>query len=576
MEKKEFDEKAQMMTLEALIASLLIIAAVLFVVSQVPPQAQHGGSFSNVQLNHYGDDLLNVLKKSSSTDAEAANYDNLIQYYIGENNYSELNILMENSLPDNVGYSVSLVSGDDKELLFSNGYPVGEQVVVSEIVVSKNVGLGGIAGAPAGIRKVTKTFPVDSLIIPMDDDNDEDGTDQKNILKAMGLVYHIANGTYSDGKAIPVWQIFQDPRNDTYMYFDWKIDSNDKPSNVSNGIDNKREYAGGPYIIDSTDLTSEIRQNILNASKMNFTTDDDDVIVHQVIIEFTYWPAVEMVKAPKIGVYPPEGNYSSELNDTIEKYYEHSGIPYIQLNDEMIIDGKLDDIDIITVPHANLSLIPDDVATKIINWVSDGGTIHAECLSLTTLDAKVEVIDGNNHPWYGFIGIKNILENEGSDYAFGRSMIFVGNSSLPGEDNTNNYGDYADPGACFDVLAQSGDINGQLPGSSNASVPAFKLIHDSDGIINHSMINPDLVILSGAGINKNEDSNSDSNSIMYVSAPFDKGFVTYLAGYDMSVDDEGNPTPHKERLMFHTVFYPGFGKIYDYGVVELQITMWYK
>ncbi|MCL7414249.1 MAG: hypothetical protein M8353_11680, partial [ANME-2 cluster archaeon] len=131
MEKNDLEEKAQMMTLEALIASLLIISAVLFVVSQVPPQAQQGESFSNLQLNHYGEDLLNILKKSPSP---VADYDNLVQYYIAENDYSELNALMEDSLPDNIGYSVSLVSGNDKELLFSNGYPVGEQVVVSEIV----------------------------------------------------------------------------------------------------------------------------------------------------------------------------------------------------------------------------------------------------------------------------------------------------------------------------------------------------------------------------------------------------------------------------------------------------------
>ncbi|MCL7414419.1 MAG: hypothetical protein M8353_12555, partial [ANME-2 cluster archaeon] len=99
MERKQFNEKAQMMTLEALIASLLIIASVLFVASQVPPQAPQGVGSSNMQLKHYGEDTLNILTKSPSPHED---YDNLLQYYIGENDYGDLKDLLENSLPDNV------------------------------------------------------------------------------------------------------------------------------------------------------------------------------------------------------------------------------------------------------------------------------------------------------------------------------------------------------------------------------------------------------------------------------------------------------------------------------------------
>lgn len=580
MEKKEFDEKAQMMTLEALIASLLIIAAVLFVVSQVPPQAQHGGSFSNVQLNHYGDDLLNVLKKSPSPVPE---YDNLIQYYIGENNYSELNALMEDSLPDNVGYSVSMVSGDDKELLFSNGYPVGEQVVVSEIVVSKNVGLGGIAGAPAEIRKVEKTFPAGSLIIPMDDTYQPDNDTSDSyipLLKGMGLVYHIANGTYSDGEPISVWQLLEDPRGHTYnLSFTLTTNTSDNPRNPTTGW--RRKYAGGPYFIDASDLTPEIKSRILNASEDSPVA--YHVIIHQTMEPLYHYPVVEMKMAPKIAAYPPDdwenwgenGNtspkppesvyYESKLNETIGKYYIHSDVPYIIINDSMIKNGTLENIDIVTIPHADISPMPNDVANIFIDWVSNGGTVHAECKSLTTLDAKVETIDGNNHTWYGFIGVEYNLAS-----ADGKSMIFIGNSSIPGEDNTGAYGSYADPGSCFDVLAQSGDDEGILPGAGGSAVPVFYIKNS-----NYSLLNPDTTVLAGAG--QYRDSNSPYNdTLSYVSAPFDKGFVTYLAGHDLSEDYAGNPTPHKERLMFHTFFYPGFGKIYDYGVVELQITMWYK
>ncbi len=567
MEKKEFDENAQMMTLEALIASLLIIAAVLFVVSQVPPQTQHGGSFSNLQLNHYGDDLLNVLKKSSSP---VADYDNLLQYYIGENNYSELNALMEDSLPDNVGYSVSLVSVDDKELLFSNGYPMGEQVVVSEIVVSRNVSLGGIGKAPAQIRKVDKTFPAGSLIIPMDDtyQNDPDTTDSYvPMLKGMGLVYHIVNGTYSNGKAIPVWQILQDPRNNAYTYFEWSIYSNENPSNVSKGTDSLRKYAGGPYLIDASDITQAIKREILNASKSDVSTSNDDIKIHQVITPFTYYPTIKMTSAPVIAAYPPDGVYGSKLNDTIDKYFLNSGVPHIVIDDTSIRNGILDNVDIITMPHANLSMMPNNVTAIIIDWVSNGGTFHAECESLLTLDTKVESIDGNNHRWHGFIGIENSNLPE-------KSMIFIGNDSFNDTSFGVGYGPFADHGTVFNPLAQSGEPDGTF-NKRGGSVNSFRLVRYGNGSLDYSQINPGVTILGASGLT---DTTGPANGgdIVYASAPFDNGFVTYLAGHDQSEDDYNNPTPHRKRLMFHTVFYPGFGKVYDYGVVELQITMWYK
>ncbi|MBW6517934.1 MAG: hypothetical protein K0A89_05475 [ANME-2 cluster archaeon] len=593
MKKKELNENGQMMTLEALIASLLIIAAVLFVVSQVPPQAQQGGSYSNVQLTHYGDDLLNILKKSPSP---VADYDNLIQYYIGENNYSELHALMEDGLPDNVGYSVSLVSGDDSELLFSNGYPVGEQVVVSEIVVSKNIGLGGVAGSKAEVRKVAKTFPAGSLLIPMDETYQPDPDTSDNyipVLKGMGLVYHIANGTYSGGNPISVYQLLEDPRGTNYsLFYTLEINTSDKPLDILNGNISNKKFGGGPYVIDADDLTPEIKEKILNASQ------DSPVAYHLKIHQFLkplyHFPVVEMKMAPKIAVYPPDDFnanpkptpwYESKLNDTIGKYYIHSDVPQIVINDTMIINGILDEIDIITIPHADLSPMPADVARILIDWLSNGGTIHAECKSLTTLDTKVEEIDGTNHSWYGLIGVEYSGDNSenqtqkenaygliGVEYSgsavAGKSMIFVGNST---EGNTTGaYGSYANPGSCFDVLAQSGDVDGILPGAGSSAVPVF-FVKNS----NYSLLNPDTTVLSGAGLSR--DSNvPNSDNLAYVSAPFDNGFVTYLAGHDMSKDYNGNPTPHKERLMFQTFFYPGFGKVYDYGVVELQIKMWYK
>ena len=552
-------EEAQMMTLEALIASLLIIVAVLFVVSQVPPQVQQEGGYSEVQLRHYGEDVVTMLEATPSPDED---YQNLLQYYISENKYENLDGFLNDSLPDNVGYSVELVSGDERENLFSNGYPLGEQIVVSEIVVSRNVPIGGIPGAAAGIWKVNKTFPAGSLIIPMDNETNTE-TGQKNILLGMGLVYNIAKGTYSDGRSIPVWQILQDPRDDTYMFFDWSIYTNDNPSNVSNGTDLTRKYAGGPYLITATDLTLEIKQKILNASKTSYT---DDIKIHQVINPFTYYPVIITEGVPIIAAYPPHGVYGSKLNSTIEQSFLHSGIPYIVINDTLIKNNILDEVDIIISPDADLSQMPGDVTAIIIDWVSNGGTFHAECRSILTMDTKVESIDGNNHSWHGFIGI-------GNTNVVNKSMVLVGNDSHNDTSFGVGYEPFADPGAVFNSFAQSGDRDGTFDRSGGA-IHSFQLIR-SNGSLNYSRINPEVTILAGSG-QTNTTGPANGNDIVYATAPFDKGMVTYLAGYNMSVDYSGNPTPHKERLMFHTIFYPCFRKIYDYGVVELRITMWYK
>ena len=365
------------------------------------------------------------------------------------------------------------------------------------------------------------------------------------------------------GKSIPVWQILQDPRNDAYMFFDWSIYTNDNPSNVSNGTDSTRKYAGGPYLIDATDLTPEIKQKILNASKMEYT---DDIKMHQVINPFTYYPVIKTEGVPIIAAYPPHGVYDSKLNSTVEQSFLHSGIQYIVINDTLIKNNILDEVDIIISPDADLSQMPGDVTAIIIDWVSNGGTFHAECRSILTLDTKVESIDGNNHSWHGFIGIGNTI-------VLNNSMVLVGNDSHNDTSFGTGYGPFADPGAVFNSFAQSGDRDGTFDRSGGA-IHSFQLI-GSNGSLNYSRINPKVTILAGSG-QTNTTGSANGKDIVYATAPFDRGMVTYLAGYNMSEDYNGIPTPHKERLMFHTIFYPCFKKIYDYGVVELRITMWYK
>ncbi|NOR59660.1 MAG: hypothetical protein GQ469_03380, partial [Methanosarcinales archaeon] len=59
-----FNEKGQMMTIEAFLGALLIITAVLFVVSQAPSGVQQADAQSKTQLIHYGEDTIDMLKNS--------------------------------------------------------------------------------------------------------------------------------------------------------------------------------------------------------------------------------------------------------------------------------------------------------------------------------------------------------------------------------------------------------------------------------------------------------------------------------------------------------------------------------
>ncbi|TFH38597.1 MAG: hypothetical protein E4G94_12070, partial [ANME-2 cluster archaeon] len=72
------DEKGQMMTIEAFLGALLIVAALFFVVSQAPSNIQQSTPYAETQLYHFGENSIDLLQYSNST----KDYDNLMQYYI--------------------------------------------------------------------------------------------------------------------------------------------------------------------------------------------------------------------------------------------------------------------------------------------------------------------------------------------------------------------------------------------------------------------------------------------------------------------------------------------------------------
>jgi hypothetical protein len=214
------------------------------------------------------------------------------------------------------------------------------------------------------------------------------------------------------------------------------------------------------------------------------------------------------------------------------------------------------------MPHTNKtdsSLSNYRVVENIIDWVSDGGVLLAECNSTKEIDDRVQAIDQDNHTWHGFIGIKHL-----ANYNTNNTIQLVGRS--PDKDTLGQYlsDNYTvKDGACFHPLAQSYTEDGTLPGT-NGTISAFWL----NGTLTDGNINPDNNILA---VPQNESGGVAYKKITFIEAPFDKGTVIYLAGHDQSTYSQ-----QRERLIFNSILYSTTAKVYSYGLLEIRITMWYK
>jgi len=106
------DNKAQMHTLEAIIAAILMIGAVMFINVTAPMGMQSAQQYSEAQLKMYGRDALNVLSAEGKLQI-----DNL------DNNLGSL-------LPENVGYDITVYDGAGNIALDTNRMPAPNAVVV--------------------------------------------------------------------------------------------------------------------------------------------------------------------------------------------------------------------------------------------------------------------------------------------------------------------------------------------------------------------------------------------------------------------------------------------------------------
>ena len=279
-----FNEKGQMMTIEAFLGALLIITALLFVVSQAPSGVQHADAQSKTQLTYYAKDTIGLLKNSQPP--LNTGYDNYLQYYMSEKKFDDINEFFNDTLPDNVVYNIELYDGRRYLPIIRNGYPSTNGISFNEIIITKGAPAGGV-GNLTGTYITSKSFDNGSLIIPMDEQ-------QNNNITAYNLILRIS------GLGIPVYQLLMDPRVKDSSGND--LTESKYPINTSldpwseSGTINLRSYAGGPYVIGVEDLTPIFLDRIKDwaenpidvpSGKIDEIEFNDSMVNNQINIIFT-------------------------------------------------------------------------------------------------------------------------------------------------------------------------------------------------------------------------------------------------------------------------------------------------
>lgn len=386
------------------------------------------------------------------------------------------------------------------------------------------------------IEKKQETFPVGSLIIPMDGN-------QTNIIKVYGLLYKIVDDTNISGLSsirIPVYELLQNPVNNTVPDFYSTIYTDDNASLTFDNITQYRKYSGGPFIIHNSSINETTRQMILTEAA------NKSITIHKLKEVFTYNKTAKMVVPPRIAFF------ASSNIELMQQYYIDSDVPATQLSQAEIIGGNLTHFDILTIPHEDMTHFPT-IINPIVGWVANGGVTHIECAGTNTMDDAIEAssIAGPAKPWYGFIGIK-----KSDELPNGTNIIYPGIKLLDNTTLSYNYSPpmplsgLSDPGAPYNPLTQSWIENGTF-GKNNGATKAFSLRN------NPAEVNPRTNILgyavnysSGSVLNGDYDKDGiDEPQLMYLEAPYDNGLVIYIAGHNLTAR-----TPSAEGLIFESFF----------------------
>lgn len=384
------------------------------------------------------------------------------------------------------------------------------------------------------IERKQTTFSTGSIIIPMDGN-------QTYPIKVYGLIFKIVDDSNSSGLdsiRIPVYQILQNPVNNTVPDFYSTIYTDDNASLSIDNILEYRKYSGGPFLIENNSIDDSTRGMILAEAASK------SINIHELKEEFTYNQTVKMVVPPRVAFYATGSNIA-----LMQQYYIDSDVPSTQLSGTEIINGNLTQFDILTIPHEDS--FPSGIINPIVGWIANGGVVHIECAGTDSMDDAVEAdpTSGPAKPWYGFIGI-----SKSDELPNGTNIPYPGIKLL--DNSTLSYNNsppmplagLSDPGAPYNPLTQSSIENGTF-GTTGGATKAFSLrdsgqVNPGVNILGYA-VSSDGTVLVG---DYDEDGTSEPQ-LMYVEAPYDNGLVVYIAGHNLSARN-----PSAEGLIFESFF----------------------
>ncbi|MFO7966678.1 MAG: hypothetical protein R6U44_03665 [Archaeoglobaceae archaeon] len=450
--------------------------------------------------------------------------DELGDYFAQNNEISEenaTNILRKQMLN---------VSDLFEDIYASHGIALDVDIDINKTRVERHLITGDNNRRGAEVNIESRTFSDGSLVIAVDDNqwflNDADDDNDLKVMRVFGLVYRTLsdrdqNSTDLDDTSIPVYRIIQDSRGTS------RDDLNDSMGipyssslNVVRVIDGKNasavsqpegytDFSGGPFIVDSGDITNSQKEEIFDeAKKMNLD-------IYALNESFPYSYTTKMVGAPRVAIYPQSWHTSTQ------DYFQLAGLTdseYTLLNNTEIEQGALDNADVLFVPHDDPtgtdSLDPhtnltSTAANNLLQWVYRGGVYYTECYGTETIDDVIEEADMNLHPWYGFMGVNDSSKIGETDNGIIQDNIFNSNTTL--------------------FASQTYTPDGEVY-KMGGETPSFTFRSDK---------NPHTVPLVNA---------TDTSTATVLSyAPFENGHVIYFGGHDQTGD--GQTTPERLSLL---------------------------
>ena len=456
-----FNEKGQMMTIEAFLGALLIITALLFVVSQAPSGVQQADAQSKTQLTYYAKDTIDLLKNSQPP--LNTGYDNYLQYYLSEKKFDEINEFFNDTLPDNVVYNIELYDGGRYLPVIRNGYPSANGISFNEIIITKGAPAGGV-GHLTGTSITYKSFGNGSLIIPMDEQ-------QNNNITAYNLILRISD------LGIPVYQLLMDPRGNSFNESAYPVNTTDKPWSEC-GITNLRSYAGGPYVIDVEDLTPIFSDQIKDwaenpidvpSGKIDEIEFNDSMVNNQINIIFT----LSNGSTRNVNITTDYSNVTILNNDDSGNDSEFLDIDTTSIAFDDCNKSKI--IGIVMFNRAPFNLTISNITIECSNRQVSNITIDKKDYSASSSTVEVDIDLLHNDAER-----KVTVHKIASEFSYPYTTWLTGSPRIavyPKDGTMRNY--YSDSGISYTVLNDDRITNGDLRNFDILIIPHTNITEDN-------------------------------------------------------------------------------------------------